>query len=107
MSGFTGWVGSLQQRLDNWARQQRDLVTHIASPLPQGLPLPRWQWGWKWQWQWPWQNARVRKEQLEEEYKRRKEQIQSLCHTLKAEDVTDLKDILSAMILSECVYKVS
>lgn len=47
----------------------------------------------------------MRKEQLEEEYKRRKEQIQSLCHTLKAEDVTDLKDILSAMILSECVYK--
>lgn len=105
MAGITGWVGSIQQKLDNWARQQRDLVSHIASPLPQALQLPRWQWGWKWHWQWPWQNGRLRKEQLEEEYKRRKEQIQSLCRALKAEDVTDLKDILSAMILSECVYK--
>lgn len=47
----------------------------------------------------------MRKEQLEEEYKRRKEQLQSLCRALKAEDVRDLKDILSAMILAECVYK--
>ncbi|KAI5077717.1 hypothetical protein GOP47_0007541 [Adiantum capillus-veneris] len=105
MAGMPGWVGSIQQKLDNWARQQRDLVSHIASPLPQVLQLPRWQWGWKWHWQWPWQSGRLRKEQLEEEYKRRKEQIQSLCNALKAEDVTDLKDILSAMILSECVYK--
>eukprot|EP00250_Pteridium_aquilinum_P017677 c23734_g1_i2 orf=409-3576(+) len=105
MAGFTGWVGSLQQRLDNWARQQRDLVTLMTPPLPQVLPLPRWQWGWKWKWQWPWQSERMRKEQLEEEYRRRKEQIQSLCRALKAEDVTDLKDILSAMVLSECVYK--
>ena len=70
------------------------------------ITLPRWQWGWRWQWQWPWKSDRERKETLDEEYKRRKEQIQTLCNSLKAEDVTDLKDILSAMILSECVYKV-
>lgn len=105
MAGLTGWAGSIQQRLDTWARQQRDRVSFVTSPLPQVLPLPRWHWGWKWQWQWPWQSARERKEQLEEEYRRQKEQIQSLCRALKAEDVTDLKDILSAMIISECVYK--
>jgi hypothetical protein len=97
MDGWIGWVGSLQQRLDGWSSGKKETVS---------IPLPRWQWGWRWQWQWPWKSDRERKEKLDEEYKRRKEQIESLCRSLKAVDVTDLKDILSAMILSECVYKV-
>ncbi|KAH7286299.1 hypothetical protein KP509_33G068100 [Ceratopteris richardii] len=105
MSGVTGFVGSIQRKLDSWARQQRELVSHLPSPFPQVLQFPKLPWGWKWHWQWPWQSSKLRKEQLEEEYERRKEQLHSLCLALKAEDVADLKDILSAMILSECVYK--
>lgn len=42
---------------------------------------------------------------MQDEYKRRKKQLQDLCHAVKAESVADLQDILCCMVLSECVYK--
>lgn len=44
---------------------------------------------------------------MQDEYKRRKKQLQDLCHAVKAESVADLQDILCCMVLSECVYKVN
>lgn len=100
MAGLTNWMTSIQHRFDNWARQPRNLVAFV-TPLPHALPWPRWQWMWKF----PWQDARERKQKVQEEHNRRQEQIQKLCGALKTEDVTDLQDVLSAMVLSECVYK--
>lgn len=42
---------------------------------------------------------------MEDEFKRRKKQLEDLCHAVKAESVADLHDILCCMVLSECVYK--
>lgn len=44
---------------------------------------------------------------MEDEFKRRKKQLEDLCHAVKAESVADLHDILCCMVLSECVYKVN
>ncbi|KAF9606066.1 hypothetical protein IFM89_023089 [Coptis chinensis] len=55
---------------------------------------------------WPWnKNEREERKKLQEEYERRRKQLQELCHAVKAENVSDLQDILCCMVLSECVYK--
>lgn len=56
---------------------------------------------------WPWADAREQRKLMQDEYKRRKKQLQDLCHAVKAESVADLQDILCCMVLSECVYKVN
>ncbi|KAG9447956.1 hypothetical protein H6P81_014084 [Aristolochia fimbriata] len=57
------------------------------------------------QFNWPWQSDRVQKKKLQEEYERRKKQLQDLCYAVKADSVADLQDVLCSMVLSECVYK--
>ncbi|GLJ16208.1 hypothetical protein SUGI_0271290 [Cryptomeria japonica] len=79
------WV---QKRVEAWIEQRQK----------QG-------WRWEWKWNWPltsWGN------QEEEKYKlRRRYQLQLLCHAVKVDTIADLQDILCAMVLSECVYKVT
>lgn len=43
---------------------------------------------------------------MQEEFHRRKKQLQDLCFAVKADSVSDMQDILCCMVLSECVYKV-
>lgn len=54
---------------------------------------------------WPWKDEREQRKRLQEDYERRKKQIQHLCQAVKADSVSDLQDILCSMVLSECVYK--
>ncbi|KAL5702941.1 hypothetical protein ACHQM5_028098 [Ranunculus cassubicifolius] len=79
---------SLQSRVETWINDQR-----IKLSWPQ-LKWPPWK-----------NNDREQRKLLKEEYERRKKQIQELCLAVKAESVSDLQDILSSMVLSECVYK--
>ncbi|CAN4093296.1 unnamed protein product [Withania somnifera] len=64
-----------------------------------------WPQQWKMVVRWPWADASEQRKLMQEEYKRRKKQLQDLCHAVKAESVVDLQDILCCMVLSECVYK--
>ncbi|XP_068666784.1 uncharacterized protein [Aristolochia californica] len=54
---------------------------------------------------WSWQSDKEQKKKLQEEYERRRKQLQDLCYAVKADSVSDLQDILCSMVLSECVYK--
>ncbi|TYI73068.1 hypothetical protein E1A91_D07G104600v1 [Gossypium mustelinum] len=58
-------------------------------------------------WQWPpWNTGgREHRQRLQQEYERRKRQLQELCRAVKVDSVSDLQDILCCMVLSECVYK--
>jgi len=82
----------MQQRLDAWIQQQKQGMTWLCLK-------------WKSKLKWPWEADKRDKQQLQEEYNRRRYQLQVLCNAVKAETVTDLQDILCAMVLSECVYK--
>ena len=46
------------------------------------------------------------RKKLQEEYERRRKQLNDLCFTVKADSISDLQEILCCMVLSECVYKV-
>ncbi|MBA0732382.1 hypothetical protein Gogos_016480 [Gossypium gossypioides] len=58
-------------------------------------------------WQWPpWNTGgREHRQRLQQEYERRKRQLQELCRAVKVDSISDLQDILCCMVLSECVYK--
>ncbi|XP_058093502.1 uncharacterized protein LOC131239688 isoform X2 [Magnolia sinica] len=79
---------SLQSRVESWIREQRNRI-RVSWP----------------QLKWPWKNDREQRKKLQEEYERRRKQLQGLCHAVKADSISDLQDILCAMVLSECVYK--
>ncbi|KAA8550557.1 hypothetical protein F0562_002241 [Nyssa sinensis] len=85
---------SLQQRVESWIRDQRTKILKVSWP-PQ----------WRMVMRWPWTNGREQRKRIQEEYERRKRQLQELCRVVKAESVSDLQDILCCMVLSECVYK--
>ncbi|CAK9140878.1 unnamed protein product [Ilex paraguariensis] len=85
---------SLHQRVETWVRDQRTKISKVTWP-PQWRMVVRW----------PWTNGREQRKRIQEEYERRKKQLQDLCHAVKAESVSDLQDILCCMVLSECVYK--
>ncbi|PIA35853.1 hypothetical protein AQUCO_03400030v1 [Aquilegia coerulea] len=79
--------------LQTWINDQRSRIPKISWP-------PRIQL------KWPlWKNDREERKKLQEEFERRRKQLQDLCHAVKAESVSDLQDILCCMVLSECVYK--
>ncbi|KAF3780820.1 hypothetical protein EJ110_NYTH38456 [Nymphaea thermarum] len=82
----------LQQKVETWLRGQ-------GSRIRASWPL----------WRWPWPGGGVKEERrkIQEEYRRRKQQLQNLCRAVRAESLADLQDILCAMVLSECVYKVN
>ncbi|KAF6165466.1 hypothetical protein GIB67_028025 [Kingdonia uniflora] len=80
----------LQNRVETWI-------------IDQSKRIPKVSWA---QLRWPpWKNGREERKMLQEEYARRKKQLQDLCHAVKADSVGDLQDILCSMTLSECVYK--
>ncbi|KAL4323371.1 hypothetical protein GQ457_11G003890 [Hibiscus cannabinus] len=88
---------SMQSRVETWIRDQRAKILKVSwSPLH-----------WRRRWQWPpWNTgAREHRQRLQQEYERRKRQLQELCRAVKADSVSDLQDILCCMVLSECVYK--
>ncbi|KAH0641095.1 hypothetical protein KY285_037681 [Solanum tuberosum] len=85
---------SLQRRVESWIRGKKSKMLKITWPQQ-----------WKMVVRWPWADAREQRKLMEDEFKRRKKQLQDLCHAVKAESVADLQDILCCMVLSECVYK--
>lgn len=87
---------SLQRRVESWIRGQKSKMLKITWPQQ-----------WKMVVRWPWADAREQRKLMEDEFKRRKKQLQDLCHAVKAESGADLQDILCCMVLSECVYKVN
>ncbi|XP_021720157.1 uncharacterized protein LOC110687822 [Chenopodium quinoa] len=92
-------VEGLQRKLEGWIKDQTSKFPKLQLP-----PLPQFR-GWvgvKWP---PWSTDREQRRKLQEEYERRKKQLQDLCRAVKAESVSDLQDILCCMVLSECVYK--
>lgn len=82
----------MQQKLDAWIQQQKQGMTWLCLK-------------WKSKLKWPWEADKRDKQKLQEEYNRRRYQLQVFCNAVKAETVSDLQDILCAMVLSECVYK--
>lgn len=86
---------SMQSRVESWIRDQRAKILKVTwGPL-------------QWWMRWPWNNdGRKQRKMLQEEYERRKKQLNDLCLALKAESVSELQDVLCCMVLSECVYKV-
>ncbi|BBN16438.1 hypothetical protein MPTK1_7g06310 [Marchantia polymorpha subsp. ruderalis] len=91
------WMTSMRQQVDSWAQQQRAALS--VPPQMTGWPP------WHWQLKLPWHEDKRRKQELQEEYRRRKEQIEGLCAALKVENLAELQDVLGAMVLAECVYK--
>lgn len=88
---------AIQSRVGTWIRDQKAKVLKVSwGPL---------QWRMRWP---PWNgNDREQRKRIQEEYERRKKQLQDLCRAVKAESVTELQDILCCMVLAECVYKVT
>ncbi|KAJ0052619.1 hypothetical protein Pint_01462 [Pistacia integerrima] len=86
---------AIQSRLETWIRDQKAKMLKVSwGPL---------QWRMRWP---PWNgNDREQRKRIQEEYERRKKQLQDLCRAFKAESVTDLQDIFCCMVLAECVYK--
>lgn len=83
--------------MEAWIRDQKAKMLKVSwGPL---------QWRMRWP---PWNdNDREQRKRIQEEYERRKKQLQDLCRAVKAESVTDLQDIFCCMVLAECVYKVT
>lgn len=84
---------TLQQKVESWMREQRSKIS----------------WAVKWPVvviNWPWTNGNQQRKRIKEELERRKRQLVNLCHAVKANNLSDLQDILCCMLLSECVYKV-
>ncbi|KAL5798653.1 hypothetical protein ACOSQ2_003473 [Xanthoceras sorbifolium] len=86
---------AIQSRVESWIRDQKAKIQKVSwGPL---------QWRMRWP---PWNsNDREQRKMIQEEYERRKKQLQYLCGAVKAESVSDLQDIFCCMVLSECVYK--
>lgn len=82
----------LQQKVERWLGGQG---SRIRASWP------------RWRWPWPGGGAKEERLKIQEEYRRRKQQLQNLCRAVRAESLADLQDILCAMVLSECVYKVN
>ncbi|KAJ8429615.1 hypothetical protein Cgig2_017449 [Carnegiea gigantea] len=91
-------VEGLQRRVETWIKDQGWKIPKLQLPA---LPQIRWE-GVKWP---PWSTDREHRKKLQEEYERRRKQLQDLCRAVKAESVSDLQEILCCMVLSECVYK--
>ncbi|XP_057964023.1 uncharacterized protein LOC131155113 [Malania oleifera] len=85
---------SLQHKVEAWIRDQRTKILKVSWPPVQ----------WKFI-RWPWKNDREQRKKIQEEYERRKKQLHDLCLAVKADSVSDLRDILCCMVISECVYK--
>ncbi|KAK8711741.1 hypothetical protein V6N13_147008 [Hibiscus sabdariffa] len=88
---------SIQSRVETWIKDQRAKILNVYwGPL---------QWRMRWHWP-PWNNGGTEhRQKLQQEYERRKRQLQELCRAVKADSLSDLQDILCCMVLSECVYK--
>ena len=87
---------TIQSRVESWIREQRAKILKVSwGPL-------------QWRMRWPWNGGAggQQRKKIQQEYERRRKQIQDLCRAVKADSVADLQDILCCMVLSECVYKV-
>ncbi|CAL0329539.1 unnamed protein product [Lupinus luteus] len=83
------WVRGVEP----WVRDQRSKLFNVSwAPL-------------QWRMKWPWSNHREQKKRIQEEYQRRRKQLQDLCRALSIDSISDLQDLLCCMVLSECVYK--
>lgn len=81
------WLTELQERVAQFQAEQR------PWPWRDHLKRPFSLWGKK-------------KEEEKTGQQLRTERMQKLAANVRAESVEDLRDILSAMVLSECAYKV-
>ncbi|XP_057534674.1 uncharacterized protein LOC130813013 isoform X2 [Amaranthus tricolor] len=88
----------LQRKFEHWIKDQTSKFPKLQIPQ---LPQLRWV-RVKWP---PWSTDREHQRKLQEEFERRRKQLNDLCLAIKAESVSDLQDILCCMVLSECVYK--
>jgi hypothetical protein len=95
------WLTSLQRQFEVRVQQQQQRTRHdggVAAAVA-GLQWPDWHWNWRW----PWQGKKASSNrEAGEEYKKK---VTALCAALKVENAIDLQDLLGAMVLSECVYK--
>ncbi|KAE9600821.1 putative P-loop containing nucleoside triphosphate hydrolase, alpha/Beta hydrolase [Lupinus albus] len=84
----------IQRRVEPWVRDQRSKLFNVSwAPL-------------QWRMKWPWsKHSSEQKKKIQEEYQRRMKQLQDLCRALSIDSLSDLQDLLSCMVLSECVYK--
>ncbi|KAI8523319.1 hypothetical protein RHMOL_Rhmol13G0064100 [Rhododendron molle] len=89
-------MDSLQLRVETWIRDQRTRISNLNVTWPPQWRVPV---------SWPWTNGREQRKRIQQEYERKKQQLQNLCGAVKAESLSDLQDILCCMVLSECVYK--
>ena len=90
-------AAALSSRVESWVRDQ-------AARLPQA---PRWPWPPpRPAWPWPGDRRRQRERMFREEYERRSRQLRELCRAVRVDTVAELQELLCAMVLAECVYKV-
>ncbi|KAJ3675759.1 hypothetical protein LUZ60_004801 [Juncus effusus] len=91
-------MASPKNRVETWLKDQ---TSNLQSTW-QNPALPTWR---GWQWQWPWRGREEERKRLREEIELRRNQLMELCKAVKAESVADLQEVLSSMVLAECVYK--
>ncbi|KAK3415181.1 hypothetical protein EUGRSUZ_H00736 [Eucalyptus grandis] len=89
---------AVQTRVEAWIRDQRARLPKVAwGPL---------QWPMRWWPPWNGHESREQRRRIQQEYERRKRQLQDLCLAVKADSVAEVQEILCCMVLSECAYKV-
>lgn len=95
------WITSLQRQFESQVQQQQQRARREGGiqAAVAGLQWPQWRW------RWPWQDKRASSPTQREAGEEYKKKVTALCAALKVENVTDLQDLLGAMVLSECVYK--
>jgi hypothetical protein len=98
-------AAALASRVESWVRDQAArLQPWAAAALPQA---PRWPWPPRRPaWPWPGDRRRQRERMFREEYDRRTRQLRELCRAVRVDTVGELQELLCAMVLAECVYKV-
>ena len=98
-------AAALASRVESWVRDQASRLPPWAAALPQA---PRWPWPPpRPAWPWPEDRRRQRERMFREEFERRRRQLRELCRAVRVDTVAELQELLCAMVLAECVYKVS
>ena len=93
---------ALVSRVESWVRDQAARLPPWAPPLP----VPRWPWPPPRAPAWPGDRRRQRERMFREEFERRRIQLRELCRAVRVDTVAELQELLCAMVLAECVYKV-
>ncbi|KAM2989821.1 hypothetical protein FF2_003747 [Malus domestica] len=87
---------SIQSKVEAWIKEQHAKLLKVSW-----CPL-------QWRMKWPWlfkEGDREHRRRIHQEYEGRRKQLHDLCAAVKVDSVSDLREILCCMVLSECVYK--